>query len=109
MAETNRLGAPELAAAIIGLLIGICIAYVDSRATWDDAGVTAAALVGTAGLIGAVRPRAWWLIGLAVGLPVVAFNVAIYGRFSSALAVAFSVLGAAVGASIGRAFRRPFA
>lgn len=109
MTERNRFGAPEFAAAIIGLLIGICIAYVDSRATWDDTGVTVAALVATAGLIGAARPRAWWVIGLAVGLPVVAFNVAIYGRFSSALAVAFSLLGAAVGASIGRAFRRPFA
>jgi hypothetical protein len=109
MTETSRFGAREFAAAIVGLLFGICIGYVDSRATWDDAGVTAAALVATAGLLGAARPRAWWLIGLAVGLPVVAFNVAIYGRFSSAIAVAFALLGAAAGASTGRAFRRPFA
>ena len=109
MPDRNRFGAADAVAAIVGLLIGGCIAYVDSRATWDDAGVTAAALVAVAGLIGAARPRAWWLIGLAVGLPVVAFNVAIYSRFGSAIAVAFSLLGAGIGASIGRVFRRPFA
>ena len=109
MADTNRFGSPDVAAAVIALLIGSCVAYVDSRATWDDAGVTAAALVAAAGLIGAARPRAWWLTGLSLGVPVVAFNVAIYGKFDSAIAVAFSLLGAAVGASIGRALRRPVA
>ena len=109
MADGNRVGAADVAAGFLALLVGSCIAYVDSQATWDDAGVTAAALLATAGLIAAVRPRVWWVVGLAVGLPVVVFNVAKYGRFDSAIAVAFSLLGAGVGASISRMVRRPFA
>ena len=85
--------------------LGGCIAYVDSRATWDDAGITVAALLAAAGLIGFARPRPWWLVGLATGVPVLAFNVAIYGKFGSAIAIAFSLVGAAVGASMRRMLR----
>ena len=104
-----RFGASDVVAVVVALLIGCCVAYVDSRATWDDAGVTAAALLVVAGLLAMARSRAWWLIGLAVGLPVVAFNVAIYGRFSSAMAVGFSLLGAGIGASIRRVLGRAVA
>ena len=105
MPDTRRLGAGDGVAALVALLVGSCIAYVDSRATWDDAGVTAAALLAAAGLIGFARPRAWWLVGLASGVPVLAFNVAIYGKFGSAIAIAFSLVGAAVGASMRRMLR----
>lgn len=109
MADSRRVGAADVTAVVLAMVVGCCIAFVDSRTTWDDAGVTAAALLAAAGMIAALRPRAWWLVGLAVGLPVVAFNVAIYGTFGSAIAVAFSLAGAGVGASIGRMLRRPFA
>lgn len=105
MTDQNRIGIPT----VVALLVGSCIGYVDSQATWDDAGVTAAALLVAGGVIGAIRPRAWWLVGLAVGVPVVAFNVARYGRFDSVIAVAFSLLGAGVGASISRMLRRAVA
>jgi hypothetical protein len=105
MAGTDGIRAPDYAATIVAVLVGSCIAYVDSRASWDDTGVTVGALFALAAVLGAIRPRAWWLVGLAAGIPVVAFNVAIYGRFSSAIAVAFSLLGAVVGGSLGRRLR----
>jgi hypothetical protein len=92
--------------AVIGtlaLLVGIAIGYVDSRTTWDDAGVTAGALFIAALILSVPRPRAAWLVSLAVGLPVVAFNIVLHGGFGSVVALAFSGVGAAAGFAIGRA------
>ena len=97
------------AAVVAGLAAGTCIAYVDSRTTWDDAGVTAAALVAAAGLFSLARPRAWLAIGFAVGVPVVAFNVLRFGRWDSAIATVFALVGAGIGGSVGRALRRSVA
>jgi len=50
------------------LAIGAMIAYVDSRPTWDDTGITAGALLlSSAALSYFVRRRAW-LIAMAVGI-----------------------------------------
>lgn len=109
MVDRNTFGSADVLAAATALLLGCCIAYVDSRATWDDAGVTALALVVAAGLVSLARPRRWLPIGVVVGVPVVAFNVARFGRWDSLLAVGFAVVGAAIGGSIGRVLRRAVA
>lgn len=99
----------DIAAAIVALVLGACIAYVDSRATWDDAGVTAAALVVAAGLVSVARPTRWLPIGIVVGVPCVAYNVMRAGRWDSAIAIAFALAGAAIGGAIGRGMRRAVA
>ena len=109
MTERARNLVLDILAAVVAALLGSCIAYVDSQPTWDDTGVTAAALVVAAGLVSLARPRAWLPIGVVVGLPIVAFNVARFGRWDSALAVAFSLLGAAIGGSVRRLLRRAVA
>ena len=87
----------------IALLVGAAIGFVDSRPTWDDTGVTVGALLLAALVLALIRPRSAWLIGLAVGVPVVVFNVGAHGGFGSLAAVAFSLLGAGIGYGIGRA------
>lgn len=54
------------AAAALLLLAGIAIAWVDSRPTWDDTGVTAGALLaaGAIGTLAGVRP--WMAAALVV-------------------------------------------
>ena len=52
----------------IALCAGATIAYVDSRPTWDDAGVTAFALLASAAILGIVGPERPWLWALAIGL-----------------------------------------
>ena len=99
----------DIGAAIVALVLGTCIAYVDSRATWDDAGVTAAALVVAAGLVSVARPTRWLPIGIVVGVPCVALNVMRFGRWDSTIAVAFALVGAAIGGFIGRGMRRAVA
>jgi hypothetical protein len=86
----------------IGLLVGLGIGYVDSRPTWDDAGITAGVLFLAAAVLAAARPRLFWLNGLAVGLPVFAINALLHSNYSSAIAVGFSLVGSAVGYVAGK-------
>jgi hypothetical protein len=91
-----------LIAPAIGLLVGLGIGYVDTRPTWDDAGITGGALFLAAAVLAAARPGLFWLTGLAVGLPVFAMNALLHSNYSSAIAVGFSVVGSAVGYVVGR-------
>jgi hypothetical protein len=105
LSHSNEPGTAPLIVFAIALAVGLGIAYVDTRATWDDAGVTAGALLLSAGLLAATRPRRWWLTGLLVGLPVPIVNYILYGNTQAIVAVAFALVGAAVGAGIGRSVR----
>lgn len=95
-----------LGVVLLALVIGVAIAYVDSRATWDDAGITAGALFITSAVLAAVSPRAAWLIGIIVGLPVLAFNIVLHGNVGAIMGIVVSLLGAGVGYFIGRAIGR---
>ena len=45
----------------VAVVLGFAIAYVDSRPTWDDTGITASAVLITAGILGALGPERPWL------------------------------------------------
>jgi hypothetical protein len=86
----------------IACLVGLGIGYIDTRPTWDDAGVMAGALLIAGALVGGAAPRWCWLSGLALGLPVLALNVATHANYGSALAIGISLIGAGIGAVIGK-------
>ena len=88
-----------LAAALV---IGNAIGYMDSRATWDDAGVTAGTTFLFSAILSAVAPRFAWLVAAAIGLPVLAWNVVATGNFGSAAAVGIALVGAGVGFALRR-------
>ncbi len=52
---------------VVAAVVGLAIAYVDSRPGWDDAGVTAFSMLLAAGVFGLVSPRRPWVCALAVG------------------------------------------
>lgn len=52
----------------LAVLMGLFIAYVDSRPTWDDTGITVGAIVLSSGLLTLLGYRRPWLIALAIGL-----------------------------------------
>ena len=93
----------SVAISILAIAVGVGIGYLDSRTTWDDAGVTAMALAATSFLFSVVSPRAAWFVGLAIGAPVVVFNYMVHGGYGSLTALAFSAGGAVVGYGLGRA------
>ncbi len=53
---------------VVAVLTGLSIAFVDSRPTWDDTGITVGALLLVSGLLTLLGYRRPWLIALAVGL-----------------------------------------
>ena len=66
----------------LAVLTGLFIAYVDSRPTWDDTGITAGAILLSAGLLTLLGYRRPWLIALAIGLWLPLYEIYNSGNFS---------------------------
>ncbi|MSR22317.1 MAG: hypothetical protein EXR92_02045 [Gemmatimonadetes bacterium] len=95
----------------VALAAGTVIGYVDSRPTWDDAGITAGSIFLAAAFLATMRPRTAWLVGLAVGAPVLVLNTVLHGNFGSpmaigAAAIGIGLIGAGGGCSAGPWVRR---
>ena len=86
---------------VVGLMLGAGIGYVDSQPTWDDTGITVGAVLLCAALLSMIAPRSWWLVGLAVGVPVLVFNAVLHASYGSAVAVVIALVGAGVGGGVG--------
>lgn len=86
---------------VVALVVGSAIGYMDSRPTWDDTGITVGSVFLAAAILAAARPRAGWLVGLAVGVPVLAFNAVLHHNFGSAVAIAIALAGAGLGSLVG--------
>ena len=117
----TRFGAPEVVAAdflegriamsnrltaVLATLVGLAIAYVDSRPRWDDAGITAGSMLVSAGLFGLIAPQRPWLWALAVGIwiPAYAFvRTWSVGSLGLLVVLAFPFAGAYLGMAVRRA------
>jgi hypothetical protein len=95
-------GVRTVIVSALAFLAGLGIAYVDSRPTWDDTGITVGAVFLVAVVLGAARPSSFWVSGLAIGLPILAMNVVLHSNYGAALAIAVGLLGAGAGAVVGR-------
>ena len=116
----SRFGSPETVANIFAaerfavlnrvlflaaVLIGIGIAYVDSRPTWDDTGVTAFALLTSAAVFGLARPQRPWLWALAIGIWIPLFAIVrtpAAGSLVMLVVLAFPLAGAYAGMAVRR-------
>ena len=79
------------------LVIGALITYVDSRPTWDDTGMTAAAVFLTCGMLGFMGPRRPWLWALAVGVWIPLMGIVWTHNYGSLLALVIAFAGAYAG------------
>lgn len=66
--ERERTNLVQKILLALAVLTGLFIAFVDSRPTWDDTGITAGAMVLSSGLLTLLGYRRPWLIALAIGL-----------------------------------------
>ncbi len=95
---------------VAAIMIGLAIAWVDSRPHWDDSGITAGCLLLSAGALGVVGPRRPWLWALAIGiwipLYLIARQVASHtitpGSASYLMILAFPMAGAYAGMAVRR-------
>jgi hypothetical protein len=66
--ESERKDLVQKILLALAILTGLFIAFVDSRPTWDDTGITAGALLLSSGLLTLLGYRRPWLIALAIGI-----------------------------------------
>ena len=65
----------------LAVLMGFLIAYVDSRPTWDDTGITAGTMLLSSGLLTLLGHWRPWLIALAIGLWTPLYEAYLSGNF----------------------------
>lgn len=82
---------------LVALILGALIAWVDSRPTWDDTGITAGVLLLISAGFGAARPRFAWLWALALGAWIPIVNIVIARNFGAILALGIAFIGAYLG------------
>jgi hypothetical protein len=93
--------------AAVAIALGVVIARIDSSLGWDDTGITAFALAGSAGLVALLGLR-FWLAAALVVLPIVAAYLPHPGVVH-VLAPLVALMGAVAGAVMRRAFGKPAA
>ena len=98
--------------AAAGLVIGLTIAWFDSRPTWDDTGITIAVLLLSAGMLAGLSGRRPWLWAILVGAWTPLLEIPLDGEWLSLIALAAAGIGAALGYWVvssgeARSLRRP--
>ncbi len=97
----------ELALVAPAALAGIVVAWIDTRPSWDDSGVTAGLLAVAAFLTAAAAGRRPWLWAILVGAWTPAFEIAASGRPDSLVALLVAAIGALTGWGLARLVRGP--
>jgi hypothetical protein len=85
---------------VMALALGGLITYVDTLPTWDDTGITAAALLVVSGVLGFLGPERPWLWALALGawIPIVGFVRT--HNYWAIVALVLAFLGAYAGTAV---------
>ena len=106
--ERERMNLVQKILLALAILTGLFIAFVDSRPTWDDTGITVGAMLLSSGLFTLLGYRRPWLIALAIGLwtPLYETYLSHTFRFPGVILFPlFVLLIAAIGAYAGWAVR----
>jgi hypothetical protein len=89
---------------LLALGVGICIAWLDTRPTWDDTGITATVVFGSTLLLGAALPRRAWVWAIAVGIWIPVFNVALQGNVGAVVSIVIAFAGSYAGVFLRKMF-----
>jgi hypothetical protein len=100
--ETNNVKKSVLL-GILAVGIGLLIAWIDTRPTWDDTGITVAAIFGSTLLLGAALPGRAWLWALAVGIWIPLFNIVLNSNYGAVASLVVAFAGSYAGAFLRRA------
>jgi hypothetical protein len=87
---------------VLAVAVGAAIAFVDSRPGWDDTGITAGLLLGSAAVVAAASGRRPWLWALLIGLPTPVFEMATGGSPGSIAALGLAAVGSLGGWFVAR-------
>jgi hypothetical protein len=90
---------------IAAAVVGMAIAFVDSRPHWDDSGITAFSMLIAAAIFAVLTSKHPWLVALAIGIWIPAHAVSRHPSLGSVGMLAVLVFPLA-GAYAGAAARR---
>jgi hypothetical protein len=93
--------------AMAAIVVGLAVAWIDSRPGWDDTGLTAAAVFLAAAFFAALVPRRPWFWALSVGAWVPLFGIVGSRNTGSLLALAIAFVGAFAGAFVRKSLAPP--
>ena len=85
---------------VVALALGGVVAYVDTRPTWNDTGVTAAALLLASCVFGFLGPKRPWLWALALGVWIPLLGVIWTLNYRAVMALVVTFVGAYIGMAI---------
>ena len=91
-------------ALIISSLLGLLIAWIDSRPNWDDSGITAAMIFCVSAFFGFFMKDRPWLWALSVGIWIPLSSTLFYMNYTTILALIFAFIGSYVGSLIHKLF-----
>jgi hypothetical protein len=83
---------------IIAIGLGVSIGWIDSRPTWDDAGITVGMVLAVTAILGFVMPGRAWVWALAVGVWVPLWSILLNNSHAPAVALIVAFIGAYIGA-----------
>lgn len=92
----------DLLLAVVAVALGIAIAWVDSRPTWDDTGITAVWLLGATAIVAALSGRRPLLWAILVGAWTPLLEIPASGDAAPLLALVFAVAGSLIGYGLAR-------
>ena len=84
----------------VGVVVGLGVAWIDSRPRWDDTGITAGILFLACAALGAADPRGAWKCALAVGIWIPLYNILTSGNYGAIPALLIALIGAYAGAGL---------
>ena len=92
----------------IAVLAGLFFAYVDSRPTWDDTGITVGVILLTSGLLALIGFQRPWLLALAIGLWLPLYEIITTHTYASIAALVIAFIGAYGGWAVRLGIRKTF-
>lgn len=96
------IGRRDLLLALPAVAIGLAIGYVDSRPTWDNAGITVSLILLTSAMVAGLSGRRPWLWAMLIGVGVPVFETFGRGGPASFVALVVAALGSAIGYGLAR-------
>jgi len=92
----------------IAVVAGLFFAYVDSRPTWDDTGITVGVILLTSGLLALIGFQRPWLLALAIGLWLPLYEIITTHTYASIAALVIACIGAYGGWIVRLGIRKTF-
>jgi predicted signal transduction protein with EAL and GGDEF domain len=88
----------------LAIIAGLVIAWIDSRPSWDDAGITVMMVLISALVLGFLASHKPWLIAILVSIWIPIFGIILSHNFGGFIALVPGFIGAYLGYFIKRQF-----